>query len=142
MANPNPSKKGQFKPGQSGNPQGGKLHNPELRAIKRLTSAEVAEIGSLIVKKNIAGLQAVAKDPESSALKVWMAAIAIKGIKSGDASKLDVLLNRITGKVKERIELSGEDGGPIRSVVGNMTKEERLAEIRRLRKLRKEAGED
>ena len=67
-----------FQKGQSGNPLGGKLHNPELRAIKRLTSAEVAEIGSLVVKKNLVGLKAVANDPESSALKVWMASIAIR----------------------------------------------------------------
>ncbi len=142
-----PPKHSQFKKGQSGNPLGGKLADPEMRAIKRLTKQEIAEIGSLLLKRNIAGLQKIvanAKDPESkhSALKVWMATICIKGMQSGDAHKLDVLLNRLVGKVTENIQLTGADGGPIQSLTAAMTKEERIAEIERLRKARKEAGDD
>lgn len=148
MANPNPPKTFQFKKGQSGNPLGGKLHNPELRAIKRLSRAEVAEIGTLIVSKNVTKLQAIVKDslknPDSkhSALKAWMARIAIRGMAKGDAHAMDVLLNRLIGKVKDEIELTGKEGGPIRQLVGQMTSEERKAELLRLRKMRKEAGED
>lgn len=148
MAKLLPPKHSRFKPGQSGNPLGGKLHNPELRAIKRLTAHEVAEIGTLIISKNLTKLRAIVKDakdnPDSkhSGLKSWIAMVAIKGISKGDAHALDVLLNRLVGKVKERIELTGEDGGPVRQLVGSMTPEERKAELRRLRKMRQEAGED
>lgn len=145
-----------FKKGVSGNPLGGKLHNPELRAIKRLTSAEVAEIGTLIVSKNAKKLKDIITDamgdkskgisanPDSkhSSLKVWIATVALKGITKGDAHALDVLLNRITGRVKEKIELTGEEGGPIRQIVGAMTPDERKLELKRLRRIRAEAGED
>lgn len=148
MAKKPPDKKYWFKPGQSGNPLGAKLHDPVMRAIKRLTRAEVAEIGALIVSKNISKLKEIVEDAKGnddskhSALKVWIATIAIKGISKGDAHALDVLLNRLVGKVKDEIELTGKEGGPIRSLVGSMTKEERLAELRRLRKIRSDAGED
>lgn len=150
MANPKgtPQNLKKFQPGQSGNPLGGRLHNPELRAIKRLTAHEVAEIGSLIVSKNLSKLRAIVKDardnPDSkhSGLKSWIAMVAIKGISKGDAHALDVLLNRLIGKVSDKVQVTGEDGGPIRSLVGAMTREDRLAELKRLRKMRQEAGED
>lgn len=137
-----------FKKGQSGNPTGANQFTKEMRAVRRLAAAEVAEIGTLIVSKNATKLKAILSDaknnPESkhSALKVWMAAIALKGITKGDPNAMDVLLNRVVGRVKEKIELTGEEGGPLRHLVGAMTPEERQAELRRLRKMRSDAGDD
>lgn len=143
----NPPEKYRFKKGRSGNPLGGKLHNPELRAIKRLTAQEVAEIGALILSKNYKALKRIAEDARSndhakaSVLKTWIATVAMKGIAKGDAHALDVLLNRLIGRVKEKIELTGDDGGPIRTRVEALSKEEKLAELRRLRKARRDAKE-
>lgn len=95
-----------FKKGKSGNPLGGKLHKPELRAIKRLTEDELVEIGSMIVKGSIEELQRVGKDKNCSAIKAMMAAVAVKAINKGDHMALDALLNRIVGKVKDRVEQS------------------------------------
>lgn len=136
-----------FKKGQSGNPEGGRAHNPELRRIKRVTQAEVAEIGSLIVGKDLNALKQIVADAKSgakkhSALKLWMATVAIKGITSGDSHRLNALLDRVVGKVKEKIELTGHGDGPIRSITTTMTKEERLLEIKRLAKARKECDDD
>lgn len=148
MANPKSIAPFKFKKGQSGNPQGGRLHDPFTRMIKRLTSAEVAEVGGLIIKKNITALKSIIEDakmnPDSkhSALKVWISTIAIKGITKGDAHALDVLLNRLIGKVKDRIELTGEEGGSVKMLVGAMTPEERERELKRLRQMREDAGED
>lgn len=143
-----PPKEYQFKKGQSGNPQGGKLMNSELRAIRRLTAAEVAAIGTLILSKNVAGLRAVLEsaksDPNSknSVLKTWIAAVAIKGIAKGDPHALDILLNRLIGKTADHIKISDPSGGPIRALVGAMTPEERRAELVKLKSMREEAGED
>lgn len=137
-----------FKKGQSGNPLGRSLADPHLRAIARLTAAEVAEIGTLVVSENISKLKTIIQDakenPDSkhSGLKVWIATVAIKGISRGDAHALDTLLNRLVGRVKQEIEVSGKDGGPIRQKVEAMTPEERKAELRELRRLRKEAGDE
>ena len=96
----------QWKKGQSGNPSGGKLHNPEIRKLKNLTEAEIVEVGSLVVKGSIKELQELSKNPNCSALTAMMASVAAKAINKGDGAALDILLNRIVGKVKERVEQS------------------------------------
>lgn len=102
-----------FKPGHSGNRRGAAAHNAEVKRIRRMTHEEVAEIGSLILDGNLEKLMEVKVDRQASVLKIWMASVVVKSINKGDAHALDVLLNRITGKVKENIELTGSRGGPI-----------------------------
>lgn len=143
LANLRPIKKGQVL-----NPEGARAHNPDMVRLKRLTNAEVAEIGTLIVLGNEQALSDIILDSEidpkcqHSALKVWMARIALNGIRRGDGHALDKFLDRVVGKVREKIEISGEDGGPIRNQIIQMTPAERLKELKRLRKKRKEAGHD
>lgn len=137
-----------IKKGQVLNPEGGRAHNPMLKAIKRLTAAEVAEIGTLILSKNVTGLKTILNsaknDPEAKAsvLKTWIASVALRGIAKGDAHALDLLLNRLIGKTADRIKISDPSGGPIRAIIGAMTPEERRAELARLKSMRDEAGED
>lgn len=149
LANLRPIKKGEVR-----NPLGGKAHNPEKKKLKKLTEAQVVEIGTLVVAKNASALREIVADaigskersanPNSkhSALKVWMASVALKSIVKGDAHGVDIILNRIIGKPKQKIEVAGEDGGPVRSLVGQMSKDDRASELARLKKQRKDAGED
>jgi hypothetical protein len=137
-----PPKQYNIKKGQVLNPRGAGAHSSLSKAVKRLTAGQIAELGAHIVTSNLEGLQKVAKDPASSTLQVWIATVAIKGVKTGDMSRLDQLLNRLVGRVKETIELSGEGGGPMRAIIGAMTPEERELELERLRSMRKDAGND
>lgn len=101
-----------YKPGQSGNPEGGRRHNKELRALRKMTKEQVAEIGELILKGNIKKLQAIVDSAgkmgkkNKSVLITWFAAVAIKAIAKGDARSLDIVLSRIIGKVPESIYLN------------------------------------
>lgn len=95
-----------FKKGQSGNPLGGQLHNKELKAIRNLTEDEMIEIGSLVVKGSIDELKRIKDDPKTTVLKAMMASVAIKTIAKGDAQALEVLLNRLVGKVKDKVEVT------------------------------------
>jgi hypothetical protein len=138
-----PPKHTQFKPGQpSANPLGGQLHDPVKKALKRLTVGEFQDVIHLALTSDLAGLQAVAKDPKSSALKVGVATSLAKAIQKGDWATLESISARIVGRVAAKVELTGADGGPIRNEHAAMTRDERLAEIEKLDKLRKEAGED
>ncbi len=112
MANYNakPPKQGMWKKGQSGNPKGGLAHDPALKKLKRLTKDEMIEIGSMVVKGSVASLRAIAKDPNESALKCMMAAVAVRTIVKGDPKALDALLNRLIGKVKDEVHVSNPDG--------------------------------
>lgn len=80
--------------------------------MRQLTAEEFAEIANLIVKGSIEELRAIAKDESQSALKVMIASVAVKTISRGDMNALDTLLNRLVGKVKDRVEVTGANGGP------------------------------
>lgn len=113
MPNPNPRPGRRFVKGQSGNPRGAAAHNKELKQLRRLTNDEIASVGSLIMDRNLNGLKEIVNNPDSSVLRTWMAMIAIKATQKGDAQALNVLLDRIAGKVKDSLQLTGKDGGAI-----------------------------
>lgn len=102
-----PPKEYQFKKGQSGNPLGGKIHDQDLKRIKHLTKQELSEVANLIIKNNVEELKSLAKAPNSSVIQVMLASVAIKIISKGDMHALDVLLNRLVGKVKDEVHHSG-----------------------------------
>lgn len=95
-----------FPKGVSGNPAG---RPPDVlgRQMRQLTAQEFAEIANLIVKGSIEELRKIVKDESQSAIKVMVAATAVKIISKGDMHSLDILLNRLVGKVKDQIEHSG-----------------------------------
>lgn len=102
-----------FAPGNNANPKGGGAISPETRAIRKVTLEHIEEVADLILDGNIEGLQALARDPKTSVLKVWLAKAAAEGIKRGDLHSLDSILNRVIGKPKERFEHTGKNGGAI-----------------------------
>lgn len=96
--------KHRFKPGQSGNPEGGRAHNKEIKRIKHLTQDQIAELGSLLLAGNVEGIKSVVTDKDASALKVWFATIIMKGITKGDPLILNTFLDRVVGKIPERVQ--------------------------------------
>ncbi len=97
-----------WKPGESGNPNGRPKDPPEVKEIKLLTKQYFKEIGSLIVLGNIDELERIAQDRKQPVIKVMIAAVAVKAMSKGDMVAIDMLLNRLIGKVKEEVELSGQ----------------------------------
>ena len=98
-----------IKKGDVLNPRGAASHNPDLKAVRRMTHDDVSEVGQLIVEGNIEKLKSAKDDPSSSVLKVWFCSVAIKAIDRGDAGALSVLLDRIVGKVKEKVEVTSNN---------------------------------
>jgi hypothetical protein len=84
-------------------------HNADLKKIRKLTHEQVAEMGSVLLDGTDGALLAIQENPESSTLKKWIASIITIGIERGDSRALDVLLDRLIGKVKEEIEVTGVD---------------------------------
>jgi len=99
-----------LKKGQVLNPDGARTHNKALQEVRRLTKEELAEVGSLIIRHNIDELRAIAKNPKTTVLKAMCAALAIRVISRGDPSAYDALLNRLVGKVPEKINMTGATG--------------------------------
>ncbi len=102
-----------FKKGQSGNPQGGRLHDPAIKKLKAITRQEIADIGSLVIVGNAAALKRIDKDPKETVLRKWFAKVALNALDSGDSKHFNVLLDRIVGKATEFKEVTGADGSPL-----------------------------
>lgn len=107
MARKPPPKAYQFKKGQSGNPKGGRAHNPALRALKNLTVDSYREVIEAVCTGNISLLQALAsgKDPKISALQVGIARAFLKAIQSGDYEVIEQIAQRIVGKIPDELNV-------------------------------------
>lgn len=95
------------KPGAPGLNPRGRPPDALNAAMKKLTKEELQDIASVIIKGDIEQLKQITKDPKQTVLKVLVASVCIKAIQSGDMHALDILLNRLIGKVKEEVVWSG-----------------------------------
>lgn len=94
-----------WEPGQSGNPRGRPRVPKELKGIKALSPNL---LGKLITKyggMDRDKLRLKAADPRTPALDLMIISIITKAIKDGDYTRLNFLLDRTIGKVKEVKEL-------------------------------------
>lgn len=85
-----------WQPGQSGNLAG--------KPKQLLTKDKVSSILGKFSNMTRDELQDVVKDPKSTMLEIMIASVIVKAAESGDYSRLDFLLSRSIGKVKEEIE--------------------------------------
>lgn len=123
-----------FKPGQSGNPLGARLHNPALKAVRRLTQIEIEEVGALVLDGDLERLQAIMKDTTASALKVLIASCMIKAISKGDASAMNVILDRMVGRVKQVVQVDMSESAK------KLNDEQLLGEVQRIMGNAKSSG--
>lgn len=101
-----------FKKGQpSGNPLGGKLHNPEIKKLKALTEAQLIDVATFVLQSSVGEIKARMKHPKTSVLQAMVLGLAVKSMTKGDASAFNALMDRMLGKVKENFNFSGNIGG-------------------------------
>ncbi len=86
----------QWQPGQSGNP-GGKPHN-------LLSVPGVHKLFSRIAAMTRSELQALIVDPKSNMMELSIAAIFAKAAKDGDYTRVEFILQRTIGRVKDTQE--------------------------------------
>ncbi len=96
----------QFKPGQSGNPQGAKRHDPAKRALKNLTIATYRKVIELVLLGNMDDLKAMALDPATPAIQVGVATAFMKAIKAGDYEIIERIAERIVGKIPDELNVN------------------------------------
>ncbi len=139
-----------FQKGQSGNPLGGKLHNPEVKALKMLTQKELTRIGNLVIAGDVEELIRFRKELQAqmqagthektgkTAIEAMVYSLALKAVK-GDQGAFETLMCRIIGKVPDKVQHSGPGGGPQTHLV--MPASKSLAE-KQLRAIMKKIEDD
>ncbi len=97
-----------FQKGQTGNPNGRPVLSPEVKALRKITVEALEEIGDLILMGDRPKLQAIASSLTEPAIRVIYAKAAVNAMVKGDVASLELILNRVVGKVKEKVEHSGK----------------------------------
>jgi len=95
-----------FPKGVSGNPLGGRLHNPDIRRIKRMTQTELALIGTMLLKENLPGIDEIAESDVEPSLKVWIAKAIRQGMRDRSIATLETILDRIVGRVADQVKFT------------------------------------
>ena len=104
-----------YQKGQSGNLKG--RPRDMLKAVKKLTKDELEDIASLVIKSTVEDLRKILKDPDTTAIRVMIVRVVIKIIEKGDMDSLDKLLNRMIGKVKDKVDVTGNGIFPTTVVI-------------------------
>lgn len=99
----------QFKPGQSGNPEGSRRHNPIKKALAKLTVDTYREVIEMVLTGNIDNLRAMIKDEKTSAIQVGIATAFVKAIESGDYGVIERIAERIVGKIPDELNVNSKN---------------------------------
>lgn len=98
-----------FKKGQSGNPEGGRAHNPAIKALGKLTLETYREVIELVLKGKLTDLKKMIEDPNTPAIQVGVATAFLKAIKNGDYNVIEQIASRIVGKIPDEINLNSRN---------------------------------
>lgn len=106
-----------FQKGQSGNPQGARLHSEEKKRFRAATDKEFAELVQLLINGDMDAIEAISDEVKNrtgnySVMQIMTARVALKIIATGNAEAWEKFLTRTYGKPKENIglDLTGLSG--------------------------------
>lgn len=100
-----PPKEHQFKPGQSGNPNGRAKEPKEIRDARKLTKAEFTKIVTKYLFMSRDQIKEDVHSKDKNMLDLLVGGIVMKAVQKGDDKLATFLLDRVIGKVKDNLEL-------------------------------------
>lgn len=101
-----PPKSGQFKPGNNANPLGAGAHNVLPKLFKRLTIAQLTDLGHLFFQGTLEDLKRKTEDPTTTAVEHLVIQCMKRAIKEGNTSSMNALFDRFVGRVRESLHVS------------------------------------
>lgn len=105
-----------FQKGKPGGPGRPKIL-PEAKGLPPLDRSSYNRLLNEALGMTQKQLKDRINDPKATMLQKWIASIVVKGTSSGDTSRLEALLGRAIGPVKQQLEHSGPDGGKFEIIV-------------------------
>lgn len=121
MARKPPPEHTRFKPGQSGNP-GGKVKLPEdIKEARKLNQVELERIINKYLAMDRGAVKAAISSESTPMMELMVASIVAQAAQKGDHQRLDFVLNRLVGKVKDQIEVKNVTPFVIKHASGDQT---------------------
>lgn len=94
--------------GSNLNPIGANAHKGPKAMFRKLTKEMFAEMIEATTNGTVSDLKKIAENPESTALQVALATSLVKMINKGDYVGLELMLQRVIGKVKDELDLTSD----------------------------------
>jgi len=100
------SEDNRFKPGVSGNPAGRPKIPDDIKQAKRLNKLEVERLMNKFMAMTKDEISQSINDPTTPALEIMIGSIIAKAVSHGDPVRLNFLLDRLIGKVKDELDVT------------------------------------
>ena len=107
MGNPNPSPENRWKKGQSGNPKGRDRIPKEIKELIKERRFQLQALFYTYLQLPIGKLEDLQYSAKLPARDVWTIRLILKGISTGDYTRFNFIADRLEGKPKASMELSG-----------------------------------
>lgn len=94
-----------FKPGQSGNPAGRAKLPEDIKEARGLNKIQFERMLNRYLAMSAPEIKTIAESPKTPALDLIVAKVIYEAIKKGDDKRLDFMLNRLIGPVKQILQI-------------------------------------
>ena len=107
-----PKNSGSFVKGQVGNPKGGRIVGSTVlpKEIKQYNSVSISHTMAKYISKTVAELAQFSKDKDLPVLDMLIVRILAKAIEKADQTRFNFILERMIGKVPDKIDHISSDG--------------------------------
>lgn len=106
---PEKMKATQFKPGQTGNPNGRPPLTKGQRVLRDLTLPIYTDVLKAVLMGNLTEIKAMITDPESPGIRIGVATAFLKAIKDGDYAVIERIAERIIGKIPDTLNITSSN---------------------------------
>lgn len=80
------------------------------KQARELSTLEFMRIANKYLNSNLTELKQSMVHPDTTALEIIVIKIMVKAAEHGDQNRLEFILNRVLGKVPDKIDYSSKDG--------------------------------
>ncbi len=95
-----------WKPGESGNPNGRPKVPSDVKQARKLNKVKVERILNRFLAMDRQELERIKTDPSTPILDLFVAGLVAKGVSQGDHKRLEFIFDRLVGKVTEKVHHS------------------------------------
>jgi hypothetical protein len=82
--------------------------SPQIKAIKQLNATKLAEMLNEFINMDKEALIAKSKDPSTTVFELIICSILKNAYDKGDQQRINFILDRLVGKVKDQVEHTGD----------------------------------